>query len=104
MRKINLYDESLYTFIKNSLFWVLNQWDDLSWGAFSFLDLLLGFLMVSAFIPVVLNLRNVDNTVMSIHNEGKYISSYKEYRSGGYRGTVSRKNANFFKWRRTRGK
>lgn len=73
------------------------------WGDFSMLDLFLGFLMISAFIPVVLNLRNVDNAVMSGYSSYAFGNMYKQYRSGLVRNGHYRGESGFLRWKNSKG-
>lgn len=62
---MNLYDDGVWGLVKSVFFNILSLLDSMQWGDFSYLELLLGFLMISSFMPVVLNLRNIDNSVVS---------------------------------------
>lgn len=72
---MNLYDDGVWNFLKNLFFQILNLLDTLQWNDFTFLELLIGFLMISSFLPVVLNLRNIDSAVVSGYSAQQGVSN-----------------------------
>lgn len=85
MLLINLYNIEVFDKIKDWIFSILTELDSYSWGNFSLLDLALGFLVISAFLPVVLNLRNVDSvggfgmTAYDIKKNRRWVASRHKY-------------------------
>lgn len=83
--QINLYNVEVFNKLKDWISSILNQLDSYSWGSFSLLDLALGFLIISAFLPVVLNLRNVESvggfgmTAYDIKKNRRWVASRHKY-------------------------
>lgn len=99
MLKINLFNQTVFEQLKTWIFDILNTMDSIAWGSFSLLDLALGFLMIGAFLPVVLNLRNVNNAVMSSATDVQFYQSYKQFKSGKTRHGRNITNSRFLSWR-----
>lgn len=97
-----LFNQQLWDFVKNCIFDVLGWWDNLQFGSFSFLELLLGFFFISMFIPSVLNLRTVDNAVMSGYSAKSFGHQYKRYQQGVVRNGKDKSNSKFLAWKNSK--